>query len=135
MSNASPATSFVTDTMAVVLWLEKRRLPSRVLLVFEQAAARQATIFVPGIVFAEVLYLHERGRIQTSVAELNGLIEEGANFQELPLSGRIARAAVAITDIPELHDRLIAASGVTAGCAILTNDPIIQASRWVTTLW
>ena len=88
MSNASPATSFVTDTMAVVLWLEKRRLPSRVLLV-----------------------------------------------QELPLSGRIARAAVAITDIPELHDRLIAASGAAAGCAVLTNDPIIQASRWVTTLW
>ena len=135
MSNASPVTSFVTDTMAVVLWLERRRLPTRVLLAFQQAVARQATVFVPGIVFAEILYLHERGRIQTSVAELNGLIEENANFQELPLSGRIARAAVVIADIPELHDRLIAASGAATGLAVLTNDPVIQASRWVTTLW
>ena len=135
MSSASPATSFVTDTMAVVLWLEKRRLPSGVLLAFQQAVARQGTVFVLGIVFAEVLYLHERGRIQASVADLNRLIEENANFQELPLSGRIVRAAVAIADIPELHDRLIAASGAATHLPILTNDPVIQASRWVTTLW
>ncbi len=121
--------------MAVVLWLEKRQLPSRTRHAFQQTVAGQATIFVPGIVFAEVLYLHERGRIQASVADLNRLIEENANFQELPLSGRIARAAVVIADIPELHDRLIAASGAATHLPILTNDPVIQASRWVITLW
>ena len=135
MSSASPTTSFVADTMAIVLWLENRRLPSRVQPTFQQARIGQTTIFVPGIVFAEVLYLHERGRIRTSVADVTGLIATSPGFQELPLSGSITAAAVVITDVPELHDRLIAASGLATGLAVLTNDPVIQSSRWLTTLW
>ena len=135
MSNDSPANSFVTDTMAIILWFENRRLPSRVELLFEQAKTGQSIILIPGIVFAEVLYLYERGRIRTSVADVNGLLTNYPGFQELPLSGRIADAAVSITDIPELHDRLIAASGAATGVVILTNDPVIQKSRWVKTLW
>ena len=40
-----------------------------------------------------------------------------------------------ITDIPELHDRLIAATARIHNVELITNDPVIQASAFVRTIW
>ena len=63
MTSSSPGTNLIADTMAVVLWLEQRRLPAQARALFQQASLGQVTIYLPGMVFAEILYLHERGRI------------------------------------------------------------------------
>ena len=135
MTSSSPGTSVVADTMAVVLWLEKRRLPVQTRAIFQQASAGQVTIYIPGMVFAEILYLHERGRISASLADAIDLTTGRQGFREMPLSGKVAMAAARIDDIPELHDRLIAASGVSIGVPVVTNDPLMHASRWVTSFW
>jgi hypothetical protein len=44
-------------------------------------------------------------------------------------------AALHIQDIKELHDRLIAGEGLVRNIRLITNDPIIQSSRYVNTLW
>jgi PIN domain nuclease of toxin-antitoxin system len=135
MTSTSPGTSVVADTMAVVLWLEKRRLPAQTHAIFQQASVGQITIYIPGMVFAEMLYLHERGRISASITDAIDLTTRRQGFREMPLSGKVALAAVHIDDIPELHDRLIAASGVSIGAPVVTNDPLMHASRWVTSFW
>ncbi len=135
MISSSPGTNLIADTMAVVLWLEQRRLPPQVRALFQQAGLGQATIYLPGMVFAEILYLHERGRISASLADAIALTSGQANFSEMPLSAKIAAAAARITDIPELHDRLIAATGVSVGMPVISNDPLMHASRWVDAFW
>lgn len=40
-----------------------------------------------------------------------------------------------IDDIPELHDRLIAGSAKEKGYAVITNDPVIQSSKYVKSVW
>ncbi|WP_164490090.1 hypothetical protein [Runella sp. SP2] len=45
------------------------------------------------------------------------------------------KSAFEITDIPELHDRLIAGVGRFLQLEVLTNDPKIINSAFVRTLW
>ncbi len=135
MTSSSPGTSLIADTMAVVLWLEQRRLPPQARALFQLATLGQATLYLPGMVFAEILYLHERGRISASLADAIALTTEQTNFREMPLSAEITAAAARINDIPELHDRLIAATGVSVGLPVISNDPLMHASRWVHAFW
>ena len=45
------------------------------------------------------------------------------------------QAAFGISDIPELHDRLVAATARHYGVPLLTNDPVIRASTAGPTIW
>lgn len=59
MSSFIPGSSFVVDTMAVVLHLEKRRTGQRVKAILDASLRGEVTVFLPGVVFAEILYLSE----------------------------------------------------------------------------
>ncbi|HRJ42992.1 MAG: PIN domain-containing protein [Caldilineaceae bacterium] len=135
MSSDIPENSYVTDTMAVVLHLEQRRSSQRVKTVFNEALRAEAKIYVPAIVFAEILYLTAKHRISASLADVQRLLRENPTIEETPLSLAVVSAASEITDIPELHDRLIAGSARLLRFPLLTNDPKIQASRFIQTIW
>jgi hypothetical protein len=47
----------------------------------------------------------------------------------------VLQSAAQITDIRELHDRLIAATARLLDVALITNDPVIHASAFVKTVW
>jgi predicted nucleic acid-binding protein len=47
----------------------------------------------------------------------------------------VVQAASEITDVPELHDRLIAGTARHLGLDLVTNDGKIQKSAYVTTVW
>jgi len=59
---------------------------------------------------------------------------QSENYQFEPLSLEILKTAAEITDIPELHDRLIAATARHLDIPIITNDPEILNSSFVTHL-
>jgi len=40
-----------------------------------------------------------------------------------------------ISDVPELHDRLIAGTALLLNAPILTNDPGMEQSEFVLTIW
>ncbi len=135
MSNASLESSYVADTMAIVLHLEGRRTSPRIKSIFDGVLRAETAIYVPAIVFAEILYLSERQRITASLADLQQLLNANLRIEEFPLSFAAVSAAAEITDIPELHDRLIAGTARFLKIPLLTNDPQIQASRFVQTIW
>ena len=56
------------------------------------------------------------------------------NYQFEPLSLEILKVASQIDDMPELHDRLIAATAKYLDLPIITNDPAIRSSKFVTAL-
>ena len=97
-------------------------------LIFSDKA--QSTIIIPAIVLMEVLYLFEKNRIDISLFQTEDLLKS-QNYQFEPLSLQILKTASEITDIPELHDRLIAATARYLDLPLITNDPVIRASEFV----
>ena len=78
----------------------------------------------------EVLYLFEKNRIPIDLVQTEDLIAS-ANYTFEPLSFDILKTASEITDIPELHARLIAATARYLDLPLITNDPVIMASAYV----
>ncbi len=126
---------YVADTMALILWLEKRKMPANVKKRFQQADQEQAEIIIPAIVFAELAYLSEKSRIDATLDDVQHLLRNNSFVSEHSISLDTVMQAFEIDDIPELHDRLIAASGKELSLPILTNDPDIQNSAFVNTIW
>ena len=135
MSNASLASEYATDTMGLVLRLEGRQMGPQAQAVFAAAEAGQAVIHIPAMVLAEILYLSEKGRITASLADVARHLQTFPHYRECPMNRTVIEAAAQITDIRELHDRLIGATARWLNVALLTNDPVIQGSAFVKTLW
>ena len=135
MDNAIPAREFVTDTMGLVLWLERRKFSPTARAIYESAEAGTVTIHIPAIVLAEMLYLSEKRRISLTLETVAEYLNRFPHYQESPMNLAATQSAAQITDIPELHDRLIAGTARQLGLTLITNDPIIQASSFVTTIW
>ena len=135
MSSATPKPTYSIDTVGLVLHLEKRRLGAEAQTILQQAESNQATIFIPTMVLAEILYLSEKKRISLTFEQLLAYLNTHADFVEMPLDQLVVRAAHEIKDIPELHDRLIAATARIKAHPLITNDGIIQDSTFVTTVW
>ncbi len=129
------AAEYVTDTVALVIYLEKRRLGADSQAVFDSAENSNTIIHIPAIVFAEILYLSEKQRISTNLQEVKNLLQTNLNFRESPLTQAIIETAAQITDIPELHDRLISATARLMNLELITTDAKIQTSAFVNTIW
>jgi len=62
-------------------------------------------------------------------------LKQFPRYREAAMNLAAIQSAAQITDIPELHDRLIAGTARRLGLALITNDPAIQASSFVKTIW
>lgn len=135
MSNYTLAAEYVTDTVGLVLYLEKSKCGANAELIFDSAENAQTVVHIPAMVLAEVLYLSERKRIAASLTDVFDLTTNFPNFKIFPLDADIIKSAEQITDIPELHDRLIAAGAKVLNSELITNDAKIQNSSYVRTVW
>ena len=126
---------YVSDTMAIVSYLSKRRLPPSVKQIFQSADVGLCTIIIPAIVAVEVNYLSEKGRIDVSLADLKQYIDQYDTYKFQPLTLDIIEVSAQIIDIPELHDRLIAGTARSLNLSLITNDPLIQGSVFLKTVW
>jgi predicted nucleic acid-binding protein len=126
---------YVADTMAVVLHLENRKMPPKVKNLFQQADLGKVEMLIPSIVLAEIGYLSEKGKIQLVIAQVESHLQKHKTYSEIPQNIEVVKAAFSISDIPELHDRLIAGTAKWLGHEIISNDPKIIASRFVKSIW
>ena len=126
--------SYVTDTQALVKFMMgKKVINEKCHQVYRSADKGDSTIIIPAIVLMEMLYLFEKNRIDVGLLQAEELFKS-QNYQFEPLSFDILKTASVIRDIPELHDRLIAATASYLGLPLITNDPEIRASKHVTVL-
>ena len=127
--------SYVTDTMALILRLEKRKLNQRVKKIFNEIENGQIKLLIPAMVLAEIGYLSERNRIDTNLQEVENYCSKYPTSKIESISGKIINRSFEIDDIPELHDRIISGTALYKNLVLITNDPIIIASKFVTTVW
>jgi predicted nucleic acid-binding protein len=126
--------NYVTDTQALVKFmLGKKVINDTCHKAFLDADQGKNTIIIPAVVLMEILYLFEKNRISVDLLKTEELMKS-RNYQFEPLSLDILKAASEIDDIPELHDRLIAATARFLDIPLITNDPVIISSRHVTIL-
>jgi PIN domain nuclease of toxin-antitoxin system len=129
----------VADTHAVIWYLfDDRRLTAPARGVIEQATAAGDTIGMSSLTIVEIIYLIERGRIPAeALPRLEARLASGSSvLVVLPLDHATASAVARVdrTHVPELPDRLIAATAIRYGVPLLTRDARIQSSA-VPTIW
>ncbi len=123
---------YATDTQALIKFLNGVKVINETAdSVFRKADDGENIIFIPSAVLFEIGYLHEKQRIPVSVKNIRSLLENSLNYREEKLSIDITDSSFEITDIPELHDRLIAGTARYLNIPLITNDPVILASRFV----
>jgi PIN domain nuclease of toxin-antitoxin system len=105
----------------------------------DEAADDGDTIAISSITLVEALYLSEKGRIPT--AALTQMIQElrspDSVFDEIPVDYQIVQAMKQVpwADIPDMPDRIIAATAILlGGITVCSRDSKIQASN-IKTLW
>ena len=122
----------VADTHTVIWYIyADARLSRAALAMIETAAEAGDQVAVSSITLAEMVYLSERGRIR---AEALG--DERVVFSEVPLDSTVVRAMAAVPrdDVPDLPDRIIAATAVRLQVPIISRDGAIRSSR-LQTVW
>jgi len=128
---------YVTDTHPFVWYLaaDEDRLSPGAKSVFENADSAKAVVVIPAIVLAESLYLAEKGRIKAKAVEILELVESALNYRLYPLDLSVIQIASELKKIPEIHDRVIAATARRLGLELITDDKRIRESGYVKTLW
>jgi PIN domain nuclease of toxin-antitoxin system len=128
----------VADTHATVWYLYgDRRLSPRARSTIDEAAVAGKQIAVSAITLAELVYLVEKGRIQETAFERLLEVFQGTEvLVEAPFDRAVARAmrTVSRSEVPDLPDRIIAATAVHLGVPAISRDGKIRTSS-VDTIW
>lgn len=127
--------SYVTDTMALVLRLEKRKMGKKAKAIYENAEKGNVKILIPAMGLAEIGYLSERNKVDTNLNEVKEYCQRYPSVQVEPITEGIIHKSFEIEDIPELHDRIIAGTAYFKNLVVITNDPMIINSEYVSTIW
>lgn len=129
----------VADTHSVIWYLaQDSRLSPAAKSFMDTAAQKGERIGISSISLVEIVYLIERNRIATeSLSRLAAAIESSRSaLTEVPLNIEIVRALTGIdgTQIPEMPDRIIAATAAYLRVPLVSRDTRIQSSG-LKTIW
>lgn len=90
---------------------------------------------IPAMVLAEIGYLSERNKIDTNLHEIHDYCKKFPTVTIEPITAEVIYRSFEIDDIPELHDRIIAGTAFSINLELITNDPMIIKSKYVSTIW
>ena len=129
----------VADTHAVIWCLfQDSRLSLKARSYIEQVTLAGDQIAFSSITLAEIVYLTERNRIPVETfVQLLEIVDTGRSvWIEVPFGREVAFAMQQVdrAQVPELPDRIIAATAFHLGVPVITRDHKIQASN-ISTIW
>lgn len=129
----------VADTHAALWYLLKNPSLSATARRFmdDPAPAGQDIVLSP-ISLAEIVYLAEKNRLPASAYEhlKNALADPDYVIEEGPFNGEIVEAMLKVprADVPDMPDRIVAATGMHFGVPVISRDGRIRSSS-VKTIW
>lgn len=129
----------VADTHAIIWYvLNDPKLSTGARQAMQQAAQDGNPVYVPSITLVEVTYLVEKGRLPLDMlARIVTALEDGQSVLTLaPLDLDVARALPQIPrdQVPDMPDRIIAATALARQLPLITRDHRIQLTT-LQTIW
>jgi PIN domain nuclease of toxin-antitoxin system len=128
----------IADTHALVWYIAERSQLSVDALQAMEMADIAGEIYVPSIVLVELRYLVEKRTITETVFHYiaDSLADPASALKLIPLDLDCAKAVGNITraTVPDMPDRIIAATGLEKGFPIVTRDHKIRAAG-ILTIW
>lgn len=127
---------FVADTHALWWYLRSpEKLPAAASAVFRLAETGNATIVVPAIAVAELYFLSVKLGQPFAPSRLLDALSSVGDFELSDLGQAQLEKLDRLTEIPEMHDRLIAAESIVLDAPALTRDGTLVASAKIETVW
>jgi PIN domain nuclease of toxin-antitoxin system len=129
----------VADTHAAVWYLlNSKSLSSTAQRAMDEAVAAGDPIYIPSISLVEVVYLVEKGKLPAVVLDrlTNALSEPDSGFVIAPLNLSVALNILHISrdTVPDMPDRIIAATALDLGIRLVTRDSEISKTG-IETIW
>ncbi|HSU68234.1 MAG TPA: PIN domain-containing protein [Tepidisphaeraceae bacterium] len=127
---------YLADTHALFWQLTAHpNLSAAAARVFQESSAGNASVLVSHVVVAELFYLLTKVGRAGLFDQAVQSVRNSPAYQVAPLiMGDLIRLPD-FTEIPEMHDRLIAIQANRLGATILTKDASIRASKQIQCLW
>ncbi|MCY4653846.1 MAG: hypothetical protein OXC95_11860 [Dehalococcoidia bacterium] len=99
------------------------------------ATSGEATIIVPAIVVAEFYFLSVKFGQPVSPTELINTVTTTTGLEFSDLSRAQLEKLDDLQEIPEMHDRLIAAESMILDAPLITRDSTLAGSPQIETVW
>ena len=127
---------FVADTHALLWWFtDSPRISATASEIFEKCERGENIIFIPSIVVAELLSIFDKKRISFNFRSLFKKIHTSDNFVLIALDYPILEKMMALKEVPELHDKIIASTAGYLKVPIITKDKVLQGLPSIRTVW
>jgi PIN domain nuclease of toxin-antitoxin system len=129
----------VVDTHTVVWFLSRDpRLSAKARDVLRSTTAAGGIINIPSICLVELTYLVEKGRLPAAARDelIQALDDPASPCSLMPLDRAVTDALELVkrSEVPDLPDRIVAATAVALGAILISRDGKIRASE-VQTIW
>ena len=129
----------IADTHTIIWYLfADSRLSTTARSTIERIANNRYQVGISSITLTEIVYLEEKNRIPKNTLKLllSELDKQDSVLREIPLDRNIVTTLTKVkrTEIPDLPDRIIAATALHLKVPVISRDNKIQLSS-IDTIW